>query len=213
MNCCTQRGLNQTFTPRVARMEIDDYRRNGLDKNDRLLAQAIIQRGVQGASVLEIGGGIGSIQIELLKAGAVRTMDVDISEGYVAGARELARLLGFADVTEYRVLDFAHEAQSVESADLVVMNRVVCCYPDMPALLKPAAERARKVLALTFPRESWWMRAGQRVMNFGLRVARRDFRVFVHSHRAIIQIARDAGLQPVSDRWRGLWRMIVFERV
>lgn len=213
MNCCSyQRGLNEIFNPRLARMEMKRFRKKGLDKRDRQFAQAIIQRGVQGASVLEIGGGIGGIEIELLRAGAARSLDVDISRGYVERARELAQSLGFGDVSEQRVLDFAQAASQVEPADVVIMNRVVCCYPDMPALVAPAAAHARRVLALVFPRETWWMRLGERLINFGMWLLRRDFRFFVHPHRAIVELVTANGLRTVFDRLSGPWRMMVFER-
>ena len=212
MNCCTQRGLNQIFTSGMARAEIRDFRKKGLDKRDRLLAELVAARGVQGVTVLEVGGGIGGIQIALLRAGAARSVDVDISEGYVAGARELAGSLGYGDVTEQRVLDFAHESEAVAPADVVILNRVVCCYPDMPALVKPAAQHAQRLLALTFPRESWWMQAGRRTINFGMRLFRKDFRFFVHPHEAIIALVTADGLRPSVDRFSGVWRIMVFER-
>jgi len=213
MNCCTQRGLNQIFTSGMARAEIKDYRKKGLDKRDRLLAELVAARGVRGATVLEVGGGIGGIQLALLRAGAARSVDVDISEGYVAGARELAGSLGLGDVTEQRVLDFAHEAEAVPAADVVILNRVVCCYPDMPALVQPAAQHAQRLLALTFPREGWWMQVGRRVINFGMRLLRKDFRFFVHSHAAIIALVAAGGLRPTADRFSGVWRIMIFERI
>src|SRR5438105_12406502 len=121
MNCCTQRGLNQVFTSRLAQWEIRHYRKHGLDRRDRMLAELVAARGVQGATVLEIGGGIGGIQLALLRAGAAHSVDVDISEGYVAGARELAGSLGFGAVSEQRVLDFARQSEDVAPADVVIM--------------------------------------------------------------------------------------------
>jgi magnesium-protoporphyrin O-methyltransferase len=168
---------------------------------------------VQGATILEVGGGIGGMQIELLRAGAARALDVDIAEGYVAAARELAQSLGYGDVTEQRVADFAHEADTVAVADVVIMNRVICCYPDMPALVRPAAQHARRVLALIFPRETWWMKLGVGVMNFGLWLVRNDFRSFVHPHDAIIHTASSEGLQPVLNWFSGPWRLMLFERI
>ena len=212
MNCCTQRGLNQIFTTGMARAEIKDFRKKGLDKRDRLLAELVAARGVQGATVLEVGGGIGGIQIALLRAGASHSVDVDISEGYVAGARELAGSLGYGAVSEQRVLDFAHAPDDVVPADVVIMNRVVCCYPDMPALVKPAAQHAQRLLALTFPREAWWMHAGRQTINFGMRLLRKDFRFFVHSHEAIIALVTANGLRPSIDRFSGVWRIMIFER-
>ncbi len=213
MDCCTQRGLNQVFTPRIARAELNNFRKKGLAKRDRILTRAIVERGVQDARVLEIGGGIGGLQIELLRAGAARTVDVDIAAAYVASARELAQSLGFGERSEQRVLDFAQAAEQVEPADVVIMNRVVCCYPDMPRLVAPAARHARRLLALTFPREAWWMSLGERAINFGMWLLRRDFRFFVHPHAAMIEIVMADGLQVVFDRLSGPWRLMLFERM
>ena len=215
MNCCSQqRGLNQVFSPAIARREAEQYRKKGLGKRDRQLLRALTQQParIRGARVLEIGGGVGGLEIELLRAGAAFATDVDIAEAYVESARELARTLGYAQVSEQRVLDFAHAAEQVEPADIVLMNRVVCCYPDMPALVAPAAQHARRRLALVFPREAWWMRLGTDVMNFGLWLLRRDFRFFVHPHEAIIGLVSREGLRAVYDRYSGLWRTMIFER-
>lgn len=213
MNCCTQdRGLNQVFTSDIARREAKQFRKKGLNKRDRQLLRALTQRSVQGVTVLEVGGGVGGIEIELLKAGAAHTTDVDIAQAYVQGARELAQSLGFGDVSEQRVLDFAHAADQVEAADIVIMNRVVCCYPHMPALVAPAAQHARKLLALVFPREAWWMHIGARVINFGMWLMRRDFRFFVHPHQAIIDVVTGNGLRATHDRFSGPWRTMLFER-
>ena len=212
MNCCTQRGLNQIFTSRIAQDEIKHYRKHGLEKRDRILAELVAARGVQGASLLEIGGGIGGIQLALLRAGAARSVDVDISEGYVVGARELAGALGFGAVSEQRVLDFAQQSAEVAPADVVIMNRVVCCYPDMPALVQPAARHAQRLLALTFPREGWWMHLGRQTINLGMQLLHRDFRFFVHSHAAIIALVEANGLRVSADRFSGVWRMMLFER-
>jgi methyltransferase family protein len=212
MDCCTQRALNHTFTADMARAEIRDFRKHGLEGTDRLLVETLVRQGVQGASVLEVGGGIGGLQIELLRAGASRAVDVDMAEGYVAGARELAQSLGFADVTEQRVLDFARSADAVSAADIVILNRVICCYPFMPELVRPAAQHAQRLLALVFPRDGWFMHLGERVANFGMWLFRNDFRLFVHRNQAIVVIVRECGLRPVFDQTKGLWHVMVFER-
>jgi magnesium-protoporphyrin O-methyltransferase len=214
MNCCSHhRGLNRIFTSNVAQRELENFRRKGLDKRDSHLAKAIAQRGVQGATILEVGGGIGAIQIELLKAGAARAMNVDLAAAYATAARELTQALGYAAVTEQRVADFAHEANTIAAADVVIMNRVICCYPDMPALVRPAAQHARRLLALVFPRETWWMKLGGRVMNFGLWLVRNDFRFFLHPHDAIISATAHEGLQPILSWFSGPWRLMLFERM
>ena len=98
--------------------------------------------------MLEVGGGIGAIEIELLRAGVTRAMNVELTPTYEEAAGELLRESGLADRVERRVLDFVETGADVEAADFVVLNRVICCYPDMPRLTAAAAKRVRRTLVL-----------------------------------------------------------------
>jgi hypothetical protein len=93
-----------------------------------------------------------------------------------------------------------------------VLHRVVCCYPDLPGLLRPAADHARRWLVLTFPAERRWIRWGARLVDIAQRLFRSRFRLFFHEPSAILGIARAAGLRPVLDQ-RGLfWQTLALER-
>src|SRR6185295_19367198 len=156
MDCCSHtRGLNSIFDERRARDEADRYWKRGIDRHARAIAGALLTRGVSGASLLEVGGGIGGLHAELLKHGASQATNVDISSAYLAAAQSVAARLGIRERVDYRLADFAREAEAVPAADVVIMHRVVCCYPDMPGLVTAAARRARRMLALSFPRSAW----------------------------------------------------------
>jgi magnesium-protoporphyrin O-methyltransferase len=213
MNCCDHnQGLNALFNERVAQDEAREYLRKGLDKSARRLADAIAARGVQGTSLLEIGGGIGGLHLELLKRGAARALDVDVSSGYIAAAQSVAETLGLRDKVEYRQADFTAEAAAIPEADVVLMHRVVCCYPDMPGLVGAAARRARRQLALSFPTGAWYMRLAGKFMNAGMWLSRSGFRFYVHPPAAILQTIRDAGLTLVQQTASWPWRIVIFER-
>ena len=96
-------------------------------------------------------------------------------------------------------------------ADVVVMHRVVCCYPDPEALVGAAAGHARRVLALTFPRSTWWMRLGTRVANVFFRLIC-QFESYVHPPETILAAARSQGLTPVYEHSGRIWRLAVLER-
>jgi magnesium-protoporphyrin O-methyltransferase len=162
---------------------------------------------------LEVGGGLGGLHVELLKRGAARATDVDVSSAYVAAAQSITEKLGLRDRVEYRVADFAGDADSVPPADIVIMHRVVCCYPDMTRLVSAAANHANRLLALSFPRGAWYMRLGEKLMNFGLWLTRSGFRFYVHPPQGIKEAAASAGLKPVQEKFSGVWQMVVFERV
>jgi predicted TPR repeat methyltransferase len=162
--------------------------------------------------VLEAGGGIGALGIELVEAGADRATNVELSPEYEAAAAELARERRVEDRVERRIGDFVTE-HDVEPADAVVMNRVVCCYPNYEALVGTAADRARHRLVFSFPRENVIVRAAFGVMNLWLRLSGSDFRGFVHPVRAMLEVAEAHGLRPIAQH-RGLfWQLVALQRV
>jgi magnesium-protoporphyrin O-methyltransferase len=210
--CCVPNGLDKIFGARQAQRDAAEYLKKGLDKPALRVVEVLKSRGVERASVLEIGAGVGGLHLELLKAGAGRAVDLDLSPAYLETARDTARKLGFENVVEHRLQDIAEESQSVAPADVVVMNRVICCYPHLERLLRPAAERAGRLLALTFPRDAWWARLGMRLANAGMWLTRTGFRIYVHPHEAVYAVASSTGLSPIHRSLSGFWQIAVFER-
>jgi magnesium-protoporphyrin O-methyltransferase len=213
MDCCsTIRALNHVFDERTARAEARRYWKKGIDRHARRIVEALTTRGVAGATLLEVGGGIGGLHAELLKQGAARATDVDISAAYLAAAQSVAERLGIRERVEYRQADFAGAADDLPAADVVIMHRVVCCYPDMPSLVGAAARRSGRPLALSYPGYVWYMRLGRRVVNAAMWLQRSGFRFYVHDPAAIRAAAGAAGLALVRqiDSWP--WQVALFER-
>jgi len=115
------------------------------------MVEFLEQRGIEGATVLEIGGGVGEIQVELLKRGAARATNLELSPAYEEEANRLLRELALEDRAERRLHDIAAEPDGVEAADIVVLHRVVCCYPDYERLLGAAEKRTRRLLVFSYP--------------------------------------------------------------
>lgn len=211
-DCCTPGGYQWIFSRKSAESQAKRYRRKGLDATSRRLFDVLRHRDLQGLTLLEVGGGIGDLQIELLKAGVARAVSIELTPTYEEAAAALLREAGLEGRVERRVVDFANAEADIEAADIVVLNRVVCCYPDMPRLATAAANHARDVIVLSFPRGSWWTRALLGVGNIGLRVARRGFHVFVHSPAEIFATVEQRGLRPAYNS-RGLfWQVAALER-
>ncbi len=140
MRCCgTINGLDQRFDRKRVRKELRRYERKGLSQAGRALVQALEERDISGADVLEIGFGIGALHLELLRVGATSAVGLELSPAYVEAAEELAERIGCRHEVEYRLQNIAEDGEGVPEAAVVVMHRVVCCYPDMPGLVKPAA--------------------------------------------------------------------------
>jgi len=210
-SCCRPESYGAFFSEKAARRALRRYRKRGLDGLSARIAAVVREHGVRGATVLEIGGGIGALEVELLQAGAARGMNVELSPEYEEAAAELAEELRLDDRLERRIGDFVAEP-SVPDADAVVLNRVVCCYPDYDALVGAAAERTRRLLVFSFPRERALVRTAFTLMNLWLRLTRNDFRGFVHPVRAMLDVAERRGLTPVLEHRGFFWQLAALER-
>ena len=215
MDCCSVNGLDETFSKSVVQRELKAYLKKGLGKRAHLLADFLNRQGISGAHILEIGAGIGSLHLELMKAGAASAVGFDASQSYVAAATSLAERLNLQDSVEYHVGDFVEQAPNVQDADIVLLDRVICCYPDMKALVTASAQRARRFYALTYPRRTWWTRGGVSVVNLIQAIFRRRFRVFVHHPQDVSAIVASQGLTRIfqaSSGFRGLWEIAIYQR-
>jgi 2-polyprenyl-3-methyl-5-hydroxy-6-metoxy-1,4-benzoquinol methylase len=191
--CCTPPSeYRRLFNRRMARHEARRYRRRGLPRTARRLLE--LAGGVEGATVLDVGGGLGTLGLELLERGAARATNVELSAGYEDAAGKLLAEHRLAERVERRVGDFVAEEGLVEPHDVVVLHRVVCCYPDADALVSTAAAHARGRLLLTYPRERLLTRVGVRAVNLWLRVTGCGFRTFAHPVAAVLAAAEREGL-------------------
>jgi magnesium-protoporphyrin O-methyltransferase len=210
--CCRSAPAEQIFRPGTARNDLKRYRAKGLDELERRMVASVPPAELPGARVLEIGGGIGAIQVELLAAGAVRGEIVELVSSYEPYAFELARERGVEERHSYRVADLLDEPDAVEPADVVVLNRVVCCSPDGIELAATAARLARRALLLSYPRDAARARIGIGVLNFGQWALRRSFRAFVHSPGALRAAAEAHGLRVTETGRSAFWEFTTLRR-
>ena len=209
--CCNPIDYRRLFSRKYASRDARRYRQRGLGTTSRALVD--LAGDVEGATVLDVGGGIGAIELELLAAGAERATNVELSGGYEEAASALLSERGLSDRVERRVADFVSEGNAVEPHDLVVLHRVVCCYPDVDALMGAAAEHARRRLVLTYPQEHLLMRLGLRVINLWLRVSGCGFRTYVHPIARILGAAEVDGLRLERREHQGfLWESAALVR-
>ena len=212
--CCARHGQEEFFGEKTAENDARKYRRKGPDPMARSLARrAAAAGGIEGASVLEIGGGVGQVALELLKAGAASAEVVEVLPAYEPFVRALASEAGVGERMSFRTADLVADPAAAAPVDFVVMNKVVCCTPDGVALAGVAASLARRSLVLSFPRQVWWARAGLATVNGYLRLRGRRFRIFVHPQAELEGAVQAHGLARVSERDGPLFRIAAFERV
>src|SRR4051794_24568954 len=200
------------FTGRFARRMGTRYRKRGLDKTARAMVALLEQAGVAGATVLEIGGGAGEIQLELLGRGAASATNLELSPGYEPEAAALIAEAGFTGRVQRRLLDIATDPGAVGTADIVVLHRVVCCYPDYARLLGAAADHARRQLVFSHPPRNAATRAVVATQNLLFRALGRDFRTFAHPPVAMLAVLAEHGLRVrAADRGR-VWQVAALSR-
>ena len=212
MACCNPRGCDAFFSERFARRSARRYRKHGLDRSARRIVEFLKGRGLAGATVLEVGGGVGEIQLELLGRGAARTVNLELSPAYEEEAARLAREAGVEARIDRRLHDIAADPSEVEPVDIVVLHRVVCCYPDYELLLGAAADHARRLLVFSHPPRNPISRSLIAAQNLGFRLLGREFRTFTHPPRRMLAVLERRGLRPVLVH-RGLpWHVVGLAR-
>lgn len=195
----------------MARHDVRRYRRRGLPRSARGLVDAAGP--VAGATVLDVGGGVGLLGLALLERGAAQATTVELSAGYEDAATALVAERGLADRVERRIGDLVTDGALVEPHDVVVLHRVVCCYPDADALVAAGSRYARGRLLLTYPRVRLVNKLGAGAVNAWLRLTRCGFRIYVHPFATIAAAAEREGLALTSRGRQGfVWENAAFER-
>lgn len=211
-NNCQCQGIESIFDDKGAQKELKHYRKKGPRATTRELIDALVARGVAGLRLLDIGGGVGAIQHELLQQGVESAVDVDAASAYLQAAMQEAGRLGFADKAAYRHGNFVELAPDLDPADIVTLDRVICCYDDMPALVAASVGLAQKVYGIVIPLDNWLTRLVVGIGNLFLRVSGSDFRSFIHPTAAVENIVEAAGFQRVFYRRRFYWQVIVYAK-
>lgn len=212
MDCCDPTVYDDEFDARHAEERLRDYRRNGPRGSTTRLIAGLSSGGVAGLTVLDIGAGVGAVHHALLAAGAATAVDVDASGPFIAAARSEAERRGLAGQVTYLKGDAVALGPELGPADLVALDRVVCCYPDMEALVRVAAGRTRRRLGLVLPRDDAWIRAGVDVSNRWSALRRNPFRVHIHRTADVLDVAKAGGLVPVASHRGRFWQTMILER-
>lgn len=210
LSCC--QITDRTFGEQDARGDIREYRRHGVPAQTREMLRAIRSLGLSKARLLDIGGGAGVIHHELLRDVAATAVHVDASSAYLQAAEDEASRLGHAGRIEFIHADFADVAAQLPDADLVTLDRVVCCYPDFRTLLGAAASKAASALGLSYPRRTWYVRLSIHAINLLQRLRRDPFRVYVHDPADMDAVLTAAGLRRLSLKRFSVWEVAMYRR-
>jgi len=211
MGCSQCVGLEQE-TQKWVEEDLKAYRRGKQSATTTLLIQELLRRGVRGLSLLDIGGGIGEIPLELLAKGAEKAVSVEISTAYLDAARREAARKGLNDRITFIHGDFVDAADQVPVADIVTLNKVVCCYPDFEALVTKSAARARKYYALVFPKDWWVIRQVLKLVNWFSKAQKSLYVAYVHPVQEVDRLIQAGGFKRAYQASTLGWHVWVYER-
>jgi 2-polyprenyl-3-methyl-5-hydroxy-6-metoxy-1,4-benzoquinol methylase len=211
--CATTTRVESVFNDTMAAHDLRRYRKKGPKRSTRLLVEALKTTGVEEKTLLDIGGGIGEIQHELLDAGAAAATSVEASRPYLRAARAESKRRRHDRRARFVHGDFVELAATIEAADVVTLDRVICCYPDMERLVGLSAAHARSLYGLVYPRDAPLVRLGFAAANLILRVLRKPLRAFVHRAEDVDRLVRASGLTFHLSARAGLWEIVLYRRM
>lgn len=210
--CCDEELAFIGYDGRDAIDELAALEADGPRPRTQELIDVIRANGVEGSVVLDVGAGVGAVHLALLAAGAASAVDVDASRAYLAAARGAAEGRGLASRVDYRHGDIVELSADLPPADVVVLDSVVCCYPYLPALLEAAARPGPRLLGLTYPRDTWWMRIYMRAWNARRLVSGSPERYFIHRHRTVRGVLGRVGFREIYNGGSPAWRVCAYAR-
>ncbi len=200
------------FDKKAANRQLKRYLKKGPSKTTSMLLDAINKKGVQGLNFLDIGGGIGAIQYDLIKAGASNGTSIEASSAFFDVVKEEALQNGLAERVNFKYGDFTATASDVDSADIVTLDKVICCYDDMSELVGLSSKLARKIYAVIYPRDVWWTKLALLMVNFYPRIKGSSFRVFIHPTKKVEEIIFGNGLKRNYYATTLFWQVAIFTR-
>lgn len=212
MNCCASDALERQFGPASAAADLRRFRRRGPGVTTRMLLRGIRPNLPRGATLLDVGGGIGALHHELLDQGVTRAWQVEPSAAYLRASKEEAGRRGHGDRIEFVHGELSTASNQVPSTDLVTLDRVVCCDPDYERLLGLALEKARRLFGFSFPRDRWGVRGALALVNCYRRSRGIAFRGFVHPPERMEALILARGFGRVFSDRSTAWQVGVYAR-
>jgi len=218
MSCCCMpdraavEGTNEFFNTQARRLE-KQFKKKGLRKEQKYLAEAIRHSGIDDAEILEIGCGVGGLHLSLLKDGAAKATGFDISEKMIATARKLANEMGLQERTQYWRGDFVAMHENAPMVDVAVLDKVICCYENAPELIARSTAKTRRVYAVCYPRENFFVRLMFRNAKYLLKLFRQTFHPYYHEPQRVQQWIAATGFEKVYEKETMVWLVQVFRRM
>jgi 2-polyprenyl-3-methyl-5-hydroxy-6-metoxy-1,4-benzoquinol methylase len=213
MECCQCEGIETRFNQEYVAKKLQRYREKGPKESTRILIKFLKETLENDMTLLDIGSGIGDIQHALLGEGVKESFNCEASSAFIDACKQEAERQGNSNRITHMKGDFVDIADSVPSADIVTLDRVICCYHDMPDLVNKSLAKARKLYGIVIPIDKWWVKLTTSIYyNLRFLIQRNPFRVFVHSTEAVEGLISSKGFERIFYDVKGTWQISVYEK-
>ena len=213
MSCCCphSNSANRFFSFFAGRYR-KRFEKKGFEPSQEQLMKGLEQAGYQDAKILEIGSGVGHLHQTLLERGAASAIGVDLASKMIEEARRWAAERTLTDRTDYVEGDFMEVHATLSDADVTVLDKVVCCYPDADGLVHASLSKTGRVYALTYPLNRWYIRAMMGLVALAMKIVQSDFRPYVHDPERIEKWITEAGFYKLYQNNNMVWLTQVYAK-
>src|ERR1041385_3235757 len=213
-SCCTSSSLPGTnkFFSKSSKRYLKQFRKRGLAKEQRLLLEGMTLSPIAGKAILDIGCGIGGLHFSLLERGSSHATGIDVSEGMLGAAKSLSSELGYDGRTSYVLGDFMEMNGGIPVVDIVILDKVVCCYGDVDSLVGKSLDKTRNLNAISFPRPHRINRMMIGTATLFAKTFRRPFHPYWHDWNRMVGLIREKGFTQIYSGETLEWAVRVFER-
>lgn len=208
--CCPHSRSGGRLFSLFARNYRRRFTKKGFEPSQRQLVAGLQQAGFAGATVLEIGSGVGHLHLTMLEQGAGSATGIDLAPKMIAEAGAWAKDRGLAGRVRYFQGDFMEILPQIAPAEVTVLDKVVCCYPDADGLVHRSLEKTCRVYALTYPRYRWSVRIA---VGFGallMKMIGSGFRPYAHHPEDIERWITGAGFDKAYQATTFIWLTQVY---
>lgn len=212
MDSCCNQAYQQLFDDASAEKEMKEYLSKGIKKSSRPFLATLKQLPLNGKTQVDIGGGIGALILESFDRGLAKATYVDIAAGYREKFLEEVSKRNLTGQIEAKLGDFLELHTTVETADLVTLDKVICCYENYEGLVRHSVSKARRWYVYSIPREVWWVRLVHGVGLWIRKIKRDKFRSYIHPSKEIEALVKAAGFREVASKRQREWEVKAFEK-
>lgn len=194
-HCC---GADLFFDKKTADKKYNAYLKKGASRVTAKMILQLQKQFIEGKSLVDIGGGIGTLQWWFLENGGNKTVDIDASSGYLKQAKEHAIKMGWESKSEFMLGDCVDVFPQIDIADFITLDKVVCCYPNYREILETTCDKATKSVSLSYPMDGFISQLVRKTGDIILSFQKNPFRPFVHPVAEIRDVFKQKGFDRVS---------------